>query len=39
MMIDSFRFVLGSDGDKKTYKLHFENKHPKSELAAELKNV
>ncbi|CAF2634879.1 unnamed protein product [Rotaria sp. Silwood2] len=25
-------------GDRKTYKLHFENKHPKNELPAELKD-
>jgi len=26
-------------GDPKTYKLHFENKHPKNELPAELKDI
>ncbi|CAF2331988.1 unnamed protein product [Rotaria sp. Silwood2] len=26
-------------GDPKTYKQHFESKHPKSELPAELKDV
>ncbi|CAF0921157.1 unnamed protein product [Rotaria sordida] len=26
-------------GDRKTYKLHFENKHPKNELPPELKDV
>jgi len=26
-------------GDPKTYKMHFENKHPKAPLPAELKDV
>jgi len=26
-------------GDPKTYKLHFENKHPKNELPPELQDV
>jgi len=26
-------------GDPKTYKQHFESKHPKNELPAELKDV
>jgi len=26
-------------GDPKTYKVHFENKHPKHELPDELKDV
>ena len=26
-------------GDTKTYKQHFDNKHPKSEVPAEIKDV
>jgi len=34
-----FRFLQAQMPDPKTYKQHFENKHPKSELPDDLKEI